>query len=987
MLGAAVAVTGASADRWLVAFTISVFVVLVGGAVARRLARGGARRSPEDPRRRGFRRRAGALLAVGPLVGFLVAPGAGGHIAVAAVGAGALALVGALLERRDDAGRVVAVAAGVAAFGAVVAGVRLAPTGVPVLDVVLGFAVVFGVTMAVDGLGNTDALVPGVGIVSALGLLALGGLAEQWGVANGAAGLLGAAVAFLAYNVPPASLFAGRAGRLATGYALGVLALSVHTVPGPPGTVVVPLLVVAVPLLDGVLVLYDRAQRRRPVLRNRRDHLLHRLVAYGASPLEAVLVLVLAQTALVVLAVFAGRGMVPVWLSAVVGLLVLGALGSYAIRSPLEPTVPVGLTARARAVAALIGLILVLGIVPLVLDAPDVAETMQRGARAAQRGLAAARGGDAARAEVEFRRAAAEFAQARDDLGSLKYEAARVVPGIAPNLHATRALADIGFDLASNGAVVTSTVVPEALTVVDGRIPLEEVERVTPALTRGADTLERSLARLRGIADDPYLLGPVRDAITTVRTELKRGAREARNTADAARLAPAIFGADGEERRYLLVVQNPAENRGTGGLIGSFGILTARDGEIEVGRLLRTGVWNAALESRLRGNDEVEYDAPSDYVRRYGQFRPEVNLQNVNLSPDFPTVARVLASLAPQAGLGEVDGVIAVDPQGLASVLRLTGPVPVLGWPVDVTSDNVVRVTLRDAYAAFESTPERADFLGDVAQAVMDEATAGELGEPAKVARALGAAAHEGHLALAFTRPREQRLAEAVRAGGALGRGGDELHVTAANFAGNKLDYYLERDLDYRLEVRPDEVGRGARAKGSLVVRLENTVPPTGLPRIVAGPYEGAPPGRFEEGENVSYVSVYTPLGLTASAIDGSPVPMSEGEELGRNVYATLVRTPAQEVRALELDLAGRVRMGREGWYVLELGSQPMVNAGRARISISVPKGYRITDATRLQRVFDGRATGIVSLDRPATVRVRIERDAATFWQRLDGRR
>ena len=36
-----------------------------------------------------------------------------------------------------------------------------------------------------------------------------GGFAEQFGVANGAAGILGAAVAFLAYNLPPASLFAG----------------------------------------------------------------------------------------------------------------------------------------------------------------------------------------------------------------------------------------------------------------------------------------------------------------------------------------------------------------------------------------------------------------------------------------------------------------------------------------------------------------------------------------------------------------------------------------------------------------------------------------------------------------------------------------------------------------------------------------------------------------------------------------------------------
>ena len=213
------------------------------------------------------------------------------------------------------------------------------------------------------------------------------------------------------------------------------------------------------------------------------------------------------------------------------------------------------------------------------------------------------------------------------------------------------------------------------------------------------------------------------------------------------------------------------------------------------------------------------------------------------------------------------------------------------------------------------------------------------------------------------------------------------LHVTAANFAGNKLDYYLDRSFDYRLEVRPDDAGRGADARGTLSVRMANTAPTSGLPRIVAGPYEGAPPGRFQVGENVSYVSVYTPLDLQASTLDGEAVAMSAGEELDVQVYSTIVRLLAGQDRMLALDLAGRIRMGRDGWYVLELGSQPMVKDGRARISISVPEGFRITDATKLQRVFGQRATGTLSLERPTTVRVRIERDVDSLWGRLDGRR
>ena len=70
-----------------------------------------------------------------------------------------------------------------------------------------------------------------------------------------------------------------------------------------------------------------------------------------------------------------------------------------------------------------------------------------------------------------------------------------------------------------------------------------------------------------------------------------------------------------------------------------------------------------------------------------------------------------------------------------------------------------MQVTLSDAYAAFAETPERADFLGDVAQVAVEAATSGNLGRPAQIAKVMGAAAHEGHLILAFARPEEQELA------------------------------------------------------------------------------------------------------------------------------------------------------------------------------------------------------------------------------------
>jgi hypothetical protein len=617
----------------------------------------------------------------------------------------------------------------------------------------------------------------------------------------------------------------------------------------------------------------------------------------------------------------------------------------------------------------------------VVLAVPDVATVMQDGRRAAERGLTAARNGDAANAEFAFREASRYFRDAADRMGRPTLLPARGVPGVAPNVRAAKTLAEVGRDLSHAGEVVAAAVVPENLDVVDGQVNLDEIERITPRLEKASAVLDVSFARVQGVAREPYLLEPVREAVREVKRQLKRSAGEARRTAAAAKLAPALFGGDGT-RKYLLVVQNNAESRATGGFIGSYGTLTAEDGKVSVSKLLRTGQWNATLAAA----GDVPLDAPKDYVLRYGQFEPQKTLQNVNLSPDFPTVAHVLMSLSEKAGVGPVDGVMAVDPKGLAALLQLTGPVTVTDWPDPINAENVVDVTLRDAYARFERTPERADFLDDVAEVVVDEATTGTLGKPARIAQVLGAASHEGHILLAFKRPAEQRLAEHLDAAGAAPHGGtgDLLHVTTQNVSANKLDYYLRRNVDYRVELTPGPPGQPARADALLSVKLANTAPTEGLPQIVAGPYEGQP-GRFRKGELLSLVSAYTPLALESARLDGHSIELEGSEELGANVYSTLIDVDAGRDRTLELRFSGPVSLGEDGWYTVDVGNQPMLNADQNRMSVTVPDGWRIDKATGgLIRVLPQRAARTGQQARPAKFRVHVVPSGTTVWGRLE---
>src|SRR6478609_11960144 len=112
-------------NRWLLVFSIVAAVVLGAGMLARRAARrqsGGNGNGNGATATRGIRRRAGVLVALGPLIGLALAPSPDTLTVVAAVGAAALAVVGVAVERVARADRLTMAATVVAAAVAVIAG-------------------------------------------------------------------------------------------------------------------------------------------------------------------------------------------------------------------------------------------------------------------------------------------------------------------------------------------------------------------------------------------------------------------------------------------------------------------------------------------------------------------------------------------------------------------------------------------------------------------------------------------------------------------------------------------------------------------------------------------------------------------------------------------------------------------------------------------------------------------------------------------------
>ena len=112
-----------------------------------------------------------------------------------------------------------------------------------------------------------------------------------------------ACAAFLPFNLRPrraASVFMGDSGSQVLGFTLAALGLaSSWKVAGTTvATFVLPILVLAVPILDTTLVTVVRLLDGRPVYRGGRDHTSHRLVYHGLSEKRAVVLLAVVSIAL-----------------------------------------------------------------------------------------------------------------------------------------------------------------------------------------------------------------------------------------------------------------------------------------------------------------------------------------------------------------------------------------------------------------------------------------------------------------------------------------------------------------------------------------------------------------------------------------------------------------------------------------------------------------------------------------------------------------
>jgi len=423
---------------------------------------------------------------------------------------------------------------------------------------------------------------------------------------------------------------------------------------------------------------------------------------------------------------------------------------------------------------------------------------------------------------------------------------------------------------------------------------------------------------------------------------------------------PAILGWDGP-RRYLVLTQDPAELRPSGGLIGSYGIIAFDRGRITERRFLSV--------SPLDGKTDYPFARPPQELADY-LLGPTQSWQlaDAGWSPDFPTSAQdALRLYTNESGDARIDGVLGMTTYTIDQLLKVTGPISVPDYNVTIASGETTLKVLQLTRAPRKPGEEAKAFLPAFADRLLASLLALP---PRKWGDVLGVAGDFGQerLLLAWFR---DAVDEAFAANGGFGGAirpdpGDFVYPVDSNVAPpTKLNAWTTRTMD--LSVQIDAVGN---ARDTLAVTWENRVDtPDGAPYRAMTNVGGRILGMYfrllvPERSHIEEVSggVLAPVNAPAVVED----------EAGRMAIGTYLKIPPGQTSLrytwTSPDAASTHATG--GTYRLTLQAQPGMLPGPLTLTIRVPDGYRITAASPGLTVAGAVATLATTFDRDIVVGV-----------------
>jgi hypothetical protein len=432
-------------------------------------------------------------------------------------------------------------------------------------------------------------------------------------------------------------------------------------------------------------------------------------------------------------------------------------------------------------------------------------------------------------------------------------------------------------------------------------------------------------------------LGLITSSADLMRAAVDRYAPLLEQFQTVAHVLPAAVGWRGSAR-YLVLAQDPAELRPTGGYIGTVG---------------NVGFTNGALTERsfrdvyeLDLKPGVPFVEPPQALANHLIGDSSWQLADANWSPDFPTAAQQALDLYTlESGDQDIDGVIGLTTYAVDRLLGVTGPVEVPEYNVTVSQGQVTLTALSLTRGISTPTSDRKAFLDYLASSLLDRLFALPSDRWPALIDAFIEMADQRRIQTWFKDPAIQAVADKAPIGAAVRQEpGDYVYVVEANVAPTSK-YNLAVKRSDALQVQVDPAGD---AHVHLRMDWQNYTQKEGEPYASIRSYSTSTAGFYG-----AYVRVLTPANselISATGVATDPIDGVEEvtTEAGRTAYGSfLLIGPGLANLDYEWTAPGAATQAGGDWtYVLTMQKQPGVMKLPVSVNIALPAGAQIISST-----------------------------------------
>lgn len=361
-------------------------------------------------------------------------------------------------------------------------------------------------------------------------------------------------------------------------------------------------------------------------------------------------------------------------------------------------------------------------------------------------------------------------------------------------------------------------------------------------------------------------------------------------------LLPQLLGEDGK-RTYLVMVQNPAELRSAGGMVGTIAAITADKGTITIGDFATTSGWDIPEEPM----DDTVLKERQVFGGTFDQYPA-----TTTIDPEFQRVAQMNKYMwLYQKGNEDenVAGVLSLDPVFLQALLGATGEVKLSDGRV-LDSTTTVPFFASDLYTDYPDFEQQNNFVSEAAQAIMNHVLGNANASTASpLLKAIRDTSASGHFKLWMADPDEQEALIATgliddKASGELSADSQvpEAGIYLSELQQGKQDWYLKTSTTVTKTCGDASASQNALYSGVLDKRITTAVRNTHL-------------GQFTEDQlGDEYTVTFTMKNtLTKAKAESLPDFVNGGSEnpvLGGMLYRVVLTAPyGGEITAVQADI------------------------------------------------------------------------------------